>query len=91
MDTKLAAIARLAHLELTEEESTRMGQQLGSILSFVETLRELDTDTVGPTSHPLPGATPQRDDQAGEHLSLEAALSNAPKRDNNSFIVPKVV
>ena len=88
---ELADIARLARVELTDEESARMGQQLGSILSYVATLQELDTDSVEPTSHPIPGATAQRADETGEHLSLEASLANAPQCDEDSFIVPKVV
>ena len=88
---ELAGIARLARLELTDEESGRMGQQLGAILSYVATLEELDTEAVEPTSHPLPGSTPQRADEPGDHLPLEKSLSNAPKCDEDSFIVPKVV
>mgnify|MGYP001204670381 FL=1 len=88
---KLAGIARLARLELTDEESVRMGQQLEAILSYVATLEELDTNAVEPTSHPLPGSTPQRVDQVGDHLPLEKSLSNAPMCDEDSFIVPKVV
>ena len=91
VDIEIAGIARLARLELSDEEAKRMGGQLSAILSYVSTLEELDTSAVEPTSHALPVSTPQRADEIGEHLPLDEALSNAPKHDEESFIVPKVV
>ena len=87
----IAQIARLARLELTAQESQKMAHQLGSILSFMATLDEVNTDSIEPTSHPIPGSTAQRADREGTHLSIEKVLSNAPRRDDDSFIVPKVV
>jgi len=91
VDIELAGIARLARLELTDEEAKRMGGQLSAILSYVSTLDALDTETVEPTSHAIAVPTPHRADEVGNHLPLEEVLSNAPKHDNDSFVVPKVV
>mgnify|MGYP002814885599 CR=1 FL=1 len=54
-------------------------------------LSSVDTEGVAATRHPLPLETPFREDGAGEHLSNEDALANAPERDGASFVVPRVV
>ena len=55
-------VARLARLELTEEEKEQMRAQLDSILSYIEKLNELDTSAVDPTSHVLPMKNVFRED-----------------------------
>jgi aspartyl-tRNA(Asn)/glutamyl-tRNA(Gln) amidotransferase subunit C len=85
------AIASLARLALTDEEKDRLGAQLAAVLVYVKQLEELETHDVEPTSHVVALNTPTRVDEVGVHMPTELALSNAPERDENSFIVPKVI
>ena len=91
MDIDIHSIASLARLELSDEETRRLGSQLGAILEYVKQLDELATDDIEATSHVVDLNTPCRADEVGEHLASEAALMNAPERDDDSFIVPQVV
>jgi aspartyl-tRNA(Asn)/glutamyl-tRNA(Gln) amidotransferase subunit C len=84
-------VARLARLELTEEEKERMRAQLDSILSYIDTLNELDTTTVEPTSHILPMTNVFREDTVTSSLTQEEALANAPDRHDRLFRVPRIL
>jgi aspartyl-tRNA(Asn)/glutamyl-tRNA(Gln) amidotransferase subunit C len=91
VDIDIHSIASLARLELSDEEKRRLGSQLGAILEYVKQLDELDTEDIEPTSHVVSLSTPCRADEVGDHLATEAALLNAPERDDDSFIVPQVL
>ena len=85
------AVALLARLDLADDERELLGGQLRSILAHVDQLASLDTEDVPATRHPLPLETPYRADEAGEHLSRDQALANAPDTDGEAFVVPRVV
>ena len=57
-------VASLARLSLSDEEAERLAAELDSFLGYIETLRELDTSGIEPTSHPIPLPTPVREDLA---------------------------
>ncbi|HEY5345812.1 MAG TPA: Asp-tRNA(Asn)/Glu-tRNA(Gln) amidotransferase subunit GatC [Verrucomicrobiae bacterium] len=84
-------VAHLARLALTPDEEKQLGAQLGSILGYIEKLRELDVSGVEPTAHAVPLVNVTRADEIRESLSHEDALRNAPRQANGLFIVPKVV
>ena len=84
-------VAHLARLELTPEEQKQLGAQLGSILGYIEKLRELDVTNVEPTAHAVPLVNVTRADEIRPSLSHEDALRNAPKKAGGLFIVPKIV
>ncbi len=84
-------VALLARLELSEEEKEKYATQLNDILGHAEKLGELDTSDVPPTAHVLPLRNVMREDKVGDHLSNEAALSNAPAKEDGYFRVPKIV
>ncbi len=84
-------IAKLAHLEFSDEEISRMTRQLSSILDYVTQLDVLDTSAVEPTSHVESGAHALRDDTLLPSMSHEDALANAPEADRGLFKVPKVI
>lgn len=84
-------VALLARLELTDDEKELYTKQLNDILLYAEMLNQLDTDGVPPTAHVLPLHNVFRDDTPGEHLTSEDVLANAPHRDGQFFIVPKIV
>ena len=89
--SEVERIADLARLELSRDEVERMTSELEAILTYVDSLRALDTDDVEPTYHAIPMATPLRDDRAGAVLPPERVLANAPDRDGFAFVVPKVL
>lgn len=84
-------VATLAHLALTPEEEAKMQEQLSAILEAVETLRELDTSSVEPTSHATAASGSWREDSVQPSLSVDQALANAPARVGSSFAVPRIL
>lgn len=84
-------VARLARLQLTDEQAATIGQQLTKVLSYVAQLEELDTQDVPPTAHPLPVTDVLRDDTPTPGLTPEDALANAPDQHHDYFRVPKVL
>ena len=81
-------VAKLARLELSEEEVERLTQELGAILEAVGKVAELDLDDVPPTSHPLELVNAWRDDEPRPSLPLEDVFANAPGREGDLFRVP---
>lgn len=84
-------VAHLARLHLTDEEIDRMQTQLSNILEAIETLREVDTSHVGPTASVIQLENVMRDDVARHGLDRDAALANAPLRDDPFLRVPTVL
>ena len=84
-------VARLARLHLTDEEVDRMRVQLSNILGAVETLRDVDTSHVGPTASVIQLENVMREDEARPGLTRDAALANAPLRDDPFLRVPTVL
>jgi aspartyl-tRNA(Asn)/glutamyl-tRNA(Gln) amidotransferase subunit C len=81
-------VAKLARLELTDDEVERLTLELGAILEAVGKVAELDLDDVPPTSHPLSLANAWRDDEPDESLGLDEVFANAPQREADFFRVP---
>ena len=84
-------VAHLARLALTPEEEQQLGAQLGSILGYIEKLRELDVAGVEPTAHAVPLVNVTRADAIRPSLPHADALRNAPRQAGGLFIVPKIV
>jgi aspartyl-tRNA(Asn)/glutamyl-tRNA(Gln) amidotransferase subunit C len=85
---QLLHVARLARLELREEEVERLGTQLNDILAAVSKVSELDLSDVPPTSHPLDVVNVWAADEPHVSLPVEDALANAPEREGSYFKVP---
>jgi aspartyl-tRNA(Asn)/glutamyl-tRNA(Gln) amidotransferase subunit C len=81
-------VARLARLELAEDELDRFAEQLNAILQAVGKVAELDLEGVEPTAHPLDLANVWAEDEPRPCLSADEALANAPDRESDSFRVP---
>jgi len=81
-------VAKLAHLDLTDEEVDRFREQLSAILEAVSKVSELDLSDVPPTSHPLELVNVSRDDEPRPSLPLDEVFANAPERDGDFFRVP---
>jgi aspartyl-tRNA(Asn)/glutamyl-tRNA(Gln) amidotransferase subunit C len=84
-------IAELARLELTPEELEKYREQLSAILDYANNLQQVDTSSIPPTSSVLPPRSVLRPDEAGQPLSEEALLRNAPQVDASQFRVPPVL
>jgi len=85
-------VAFLSRLELDEKDLDIYSKQLGSILSYISKLNEIDTKNVMPTSHAVSGLKNVfRKDALKSSLSQDAALKNAPSREGDFFKVPQVI
>jgi aspartyl-tRNA(Asn)/glutamyl-tRNA(Gln) amidotransferase subunit C len=81
-------VARLARLELTDEEVERYSGELSKVLDYIETIGELDLDGVEPTSHVIAVENALRADEPRPSLPVEAALESAPDPALGGFRVP---
>lgn len=84
-------VAGLARLALKEDEVGQFTSQLNAILGYMDQLNELDTSNVEPTTHVMPLRNVLRDDEAGLSLPVDEVLGNAPERDQDHFVVPKII
>jgi aspartyl-tRNA(Asn)/glutamyl-tRNA(Gln) amidotransferase subunit C len=83
-------VARLARLEIPEDEIEHVRAELGAILEAVGKVAELDLADVEPTSHPLDVVNAWGDDEPRPSLPREEALANAPDPEDGQFRVPAV-
>ena len=81
-------VAKLARLELTDDEVERLTLELAAILEAVGKVAELDLDDVPPTSHPLDLVNAWREDEPRPSLTLDEVFANAPDREGDLFRVP---
>ena len=82
-------VARLARLQLTEEEIERFGTELSKVLDHIETIEQLgDLEAVEPTSHVVAVENALRADESQPSLPQEAALAAAPDVAQGGFRVP---
>jgi aspartyl-tRNA(Asn)/glutamyl-tRNA(Gln) amidotransferase subunit C len=88
---EVAKVALLARLRLAPGELDLFTGQLNAIVGFVEQLGELDTSDVEPLAHGVEVRNVFRDDVRGPSLPREAALANAPRRNEECFLVPTVI
>lgn len=84
-------VANLARLEISENEMTRIAEQVDAVLQYVAKLDELDTAGVPPTTHAISVNNAFREDIVGESLSQEEALRNGPNQNGVAFVVPRVI
>jgi len=84
-------IAHLARLNIADEEIEHLKGELNAILAFVEQLSEVDVEGVEPMTSVTPMRMKQRPDVVTDGGDPQAVLKNAPAREDNFFLVPKVV
>ena len=89
----LLRLARLARLELTEDERVLFGPQLARILEYARAVQQIDTTDIPPTSHPLETAAPLRPDDRLPCLTRDEVLAQSPEADDRVglFKVPQVL
>lgn len=87
----VAKVARLARLDLTDEELDRFTGQLASILGHAEDLDAIDVAGLKATAHPLELVNVLRADEPRQSLEVDAVLAMAPEADDGRFKVPPVM
>jgi aspartyl-tRNA(Asn)/glutamyl-tRNA(Gln) amidotransferase subunit C len=87
----VAKVALLARLRVSPDDLQLFTGQLNSIMDYVAQLQELDTTNVEPLAHGIEVRNVFREDIREGALPREAALANAPKRNQESFLVPAVL
>ena len=87
----VAHVAKLARLNLSEEETNLFQAQLRRVLDYAAKLQEPDTSGIETAAHAVPVFNVLREDEPRDWFSAEEALSNAPRHANGLFVVTKVV
>lgn len=85
------AVASLSRLNVRDDEVDDVMEQLDKFLTYVDNLKSVDTGDVEPTTYALKMQNVFRDDIVKQSLPREAALSNAPLKEDGYFKVPRVL
>ncbi len=83
-------VAKLARLELTDEEKELYTKQLGDVLKYVDQMNEVDTSNIKPMAHAYEMVNVMREDEVRYDVTKEALMSNAPEAEDGFFKVPKI-
>ncbi len=84
-------LERLAKLNLSAPEREELKAELNNILGMIEKLQEIDTSQVEPLIYVNEEANAWREDEVKNQVNREAALSNAPAKDDRFFKAPKIL
>ncbi|KPK98985.1 MAG: hypothetical protein AMJ95_01650 [Omnitrophica WOR_2 bacterium SM23_72] len=84
-------VVHLARMELKPKELEKLSSQLQHILDFIDNLKRVNIENIPPTSHLAAFGNVLREDAPGKSLPTDKALENAPCREGNFFVVPKVI
>ena len=84
-------VTHLARLDIDANALDTFAGQIGKILEYVDTLSRVNTEGVQPTTHAIMLTNAFREDTQKDNLDREAALANAPEKEDGSFVVPKVI
>jgi len=84
-------VANLARIDLSDEECAIFQSQLGAILGYIETLKDVDVDGIEPTAHAAQVYDHLREDVSRPGLNQDDLLHNAPESALGQIRVPKVV
>ena len=83
-------VAKLAELQFSDDELEKITPQLDKILDHVARISSVDTEGISPTSRAMDTKNVFREDEIEEPVSQEAALKNAPDKEDKGFKVPKI-
>ncbi len=84
-------VAKLARIEINEEEETILITELNNILGWVDELKQVDTDNVEPMLSVFNESMQMREDKAESNFDNKQILDNSPESNSGFFVVPKVV
>lgn len=88
---EVAHLAGLARISLSDEELDHLASELPAILDHVQTVQNAAGDDVAAMSHPLPISNVFRADEVRPSLPRDNALAGAPAREQDRFLVPKIL
>jgi aspartyl-tRNA(Asn)/glutamyl-tRNA(Gln) amidotransferase subunit C len=88
---ELRRLAYLTRLELTPAEEDEMIEHLNKMLSYVEKLKELNTEGIEPTAHAVDVPSPMREDIVTNQPDTDNLLRNAPDREGDFLKVPRII
>ena len=83
-------VAKLARLELTEEEKELYTKQLGAVLEYVNQMNEVDTSNIEPMTQVVDFVNVMREDKVYYEHTKEELMKNAPEEEDGFFRVPKI-
>lgn len=84
-------VALLARLGLDDAQIEKLESELNSILKHINQISELDLDAVEPTTHSIKVSNVMREDEVRPGFDLETALLNAPEREGDAIVIPRIV
>jgi aspartyl-tRNA(Asn)/glutamyl-tRNA(Gln) amidotransferase subunit C len=84
-------VARLARLDVTDDEVELFAHQLAAVLEHAEDVEALDTAGVPPTAHPLPLVNVLREDVPAPGVDRDEVLAMAPAAEDGRFRVPRIL
>ncbi|CAM3379034.1 Asp-tRNA(Asn)/Glu-tRNA(Gln) amidotransferase subunit GatC [Marinicrinis lubricantis] len=84
-------VAKLARLDLTDQEKQTFTEQLNAILKYADKLNELDTEHIEPTSHAMKIMNVVREDESRPSWPMDKVMLNAPDEEDGQFKVPAVL
>ena len=90
-DINIQHLANLAQLELNEQETAAVGEDLQRIMTMVDQMQAIDTSSVEPLAHPLDARQRLRPDQVTETIERELYQQGAPATADGLYLVPRVV
>jgi len=91
-NTTIDKLAKLSSLAIDEDKREKLTKELGDIVAFVENLNEIDVSHVNATFTTITGGEPLREDVTNKIEGEAAAImKNAPKSENNYFVVPAII
>ena len=83
-------VAKLARLNLSEEEKELYTKQLSKILDYIDQLNEINTEGIEPMTQPIPIINVMREDIVKKQFERQDMLKNAPHEEYGFFRVPKI-
>lgn len=90
-EAEVRHVAMLARLALSDGQVETLRGELNSILGHIDTIQQLDLESVAPTAHAIPVVNQTRADEPKPCLPRELALRNAPESEDGAFVIPTIV
>jgi aspartyl-tRNA(Asn)/glutamyl-tRNA(Gln) amidotransferase subunit C len=90
-ESTVRRVAKLARIAVADQEVAKLKGELDAILAFIEELSELDVEGVKPMTSVIPTSVRLRDDVVNDGGDPEKVLMNAPAREADFYVVPKIV
>ena len=84
-------ISKLARISLDENNVESLSKDLTSIMKFIENLNELDTDKTAPLTSIINASLKSRKDEVKDGKIRDQILKNSPEKNDEFFVVPKVI